>query len=111
MPGLVLIKKKTKMVSERKKDNKKVKCCSQILETDFCPHCGTPKPKISIYPQRFIIGFHASAIEVMEHDDICQDITLEYEITEKNGDPNIILLSDGTDKFRLVKFGSVGEDF
>lgn len=96
------------MVSERKESKiVAIKCCNKILKTDFCPHCGTPKPKISAYPQRFIIKFHTNFPPLPIKDGISQELTIEYEITKKNGDVNLISLSDGKDQFRLVKFGSV----
>lgn len=117
MPGLALIKKESKMVSERKRNIPKIdtiKCCNKIMETEFCPHCGTPKDKIVNYPQRFIISFYTKERVFIENNTvfldtlgISQKITIEYELTEKNGDVNLISLSDGIDQFRLVKFGVV----
>ena len=100
------------MVSEKKsgikKDNKMaIKCCNKIMKTDFCPHCGTPKAKMAEYPQRTLIKFHTNFPPLSVKHGISQEVTIEYEITEKNGDVNLISLSDGLDQFRLVKFGSV----
>lgn len=122
------------MVSERKKTIPKIDnardldnyitlgifktqfCCDEVVKTAYCPHCGTSKSKTVKYPQRFKICFQFhGGTEIVQVDlketiknlDISEEITLEYELTEENGDVNLISLSDGRDQFRLVKFGTI----
>lgn len=99
------------MVSEKKSNLKigTIVCCDEIVKTSYCPHCGTSKSKIVIYPQRFTVGFHTKKKVLFENHlvyieslGISEDIKVEYELTEKNGDINLISLSDGIDQFRLV---------
>lgn len=105
------------MVSERKKSIEKIDaivCCDEIVKTSYCPHCGISKSKIYKQPQSFKVDFHTKKKKVFFENQmvfintlgINEKITVEYK-SEKNGDINLILLSDGIDQFRLVKVGSV----
>lgn len=113
-----------------------VYCCDALMRTAYCPHCGksmavAEKANESPFPHRFLTYLHGcededmdemlEELDITEKDKVYYDVIgctyeveLEYEITAKDGEVNIIavdkipLVNKEFEKDDLIVIKSVG---
>jgi len=58
-------------------------CCGEVLETMFCPHCGTPYEDVIVrgnpYPHRFKTYVHGSSDEDENIDEMITKLGIDSE--------------------------------